>query len=344
MRMTIRADASDLVGAGHFMRCVALADRVAALGGCVTFLAAHAHPVITGTLANRVHGLLMLNLPHDATPEADALASTRALDGDCDWLVVDHYGFDDRWEASLRERARKVLVIDDLADRRHDCDVLVDPGYGRKASDYAALVPSHAAVLVGTRYALLRQPFAAKHDAAPTRGERRHVHIFFGSGDTSMQWLAQYCGWLLDAFRDIHVRAVGRGDRWAIQALVQQYPARFDWKEQVEDMAAHMSTCDVAIGAPGSATWERACVGLASAIVATAENQLPILHVLDSARFCRFLGCAWELDAPRFTAGIAAFLDDDDAITEMRARGVAAVDGRGVNRIVRNLARQGASR
>ena len=344
MRMTIRADASDTVGAGHFMRCLALADRVAAQGGCVTFLVTDAHPVITSALADRAHEVLVLELPKDATPEVDALTSNRALDADCDWLVVDHYGLDYRWEAALRVRTRKLLVIDDLADRRHDCDVLVDPGYGREASDYAALVPSHAEMLLGTRYALLRHPFAARHDAAAIRYERRHVHVFFGSGDAAMRWLAQYCGWLLGAFANIHVRAVGRGNRRAIQALVQQYPARFDWQEQVEDMAAHMAACDVAIGAPGSATWERACVGLASAIVATAENQLPILHVLDSARFCRFLGCAWDLDSTHFTAGVAAFLDDDDALAEMRAHGAAAVDGCGVDRIVRNLVGHGALR
>lgn len=340
MLMAIRTDASDTIGAGHFTRCLALADRVAALGGRVRFLASQAHPVITGALAQRAHALLVLDVPEGASPEDDAQASAKALDAACDWLVVDHYGLDDRWETSLRERARSVLVIDDLADRCHDCDILVDPGYGRGRADYAGLVQPPAELLLGPRFALLKHTFAAHHDAAPLRPDRRRVHVFFGSGTAAMRWLAQYCEWLLDAFTDIQVCAVGRGDRQAMQALGRRHAARLDWQEQVDDMAAHMATCDVAIGGPGSATWERACVGLASALVATSENQVPILRALDGARFCRFLGSAWNLDAARFKAGVAAFLDDSSALADMRARGVAAVDGRGVDRVVCRLAGQ----
>jgi UDP-2,4-diacetamido-2,4,6-trideoxy-beta-L-altropyranose hydrolase len=187
---------------------------------------------------------------------------------------------------------------------------------------------------------LLKHTFAVYHDKAPLRSERRRVHVFFGAGSAALRWLAQYCEWLLDAFPNIQVCAVGRGDRNAMQALERRHAARLDWQEQVDDMAAHMATCDVAVGGPGSATWERACVGLASALVATSENQVPVLRVLDGARFSQFIGSVWELDVARFTAGVAVFLDDTGALSDMRARGVTAVDGRGVDRIVRRLARQ----
>lgn len=340
MRMTIRTDASDTIGAGHFTRCLALADRVAALGGRVAFLARQTHPVMAEALAERAHTVRLLNLPEGASPEDDARASGKALDTECDWLVVDHYGLDHRWETSLRGHARNVLVIDDLADRCHDCDILVDPGYGRDGADYSRLVPPHSELLVGTRFALLKHVFAQRHDGAPRRPERRRVHVFFGSGAAAMRWLAQYCEWLLDAFPNVLVCAVGHADRQAMRELVRRHAARLDWREQVDDMAAHMSTCDVAVGGPGSATWERACVGLASALVATAENQVPVLRALDGTGFCRFLGNAWELDAARFTAGVAAFLDDRSALDDMRARGVTAVDGCGVDRVVRRLAGQ----
>lgn len=340
MRMVIRTDASDSIGAGHFTRCLALADRVAALGGHVRFLASQAHPVITEALAESAHALLLLNLPEGASPEDDAQASARALDSECDWLVVDHYGLDDRWETSLRKRARNVLVIDDLADRCHDCDILVDPGYARDAANYAGLVPPSAELLLGTRFALLKHTFATHHDTARLRSERWRIHVFFGSGSAAVQWLAQYCAWLLDALPDIQVCAVGRGNRKAMQALGRRHTARLDWQVQVDDMAAHMATCDVAVGGPGSATWERACVGLASALVATSANQVSVLRALDDARFCRYLGSVWDLDAARFTAGVAGFLYDRDAVADMRARGAAAVDGRGVDRIARRLTRQ----
>ena len=344
MRLTIRTDVSDSIGAGHFVRCLALADRAAAQGGRATFLAHQAHPVIAQALAGRVHDLVVLNVPEGASLEHDARASASALDAECDWLVVDHYGLDVRWESSIRRQALNVLVIDDLADRRHDCDLLVDPGYGRIVADYAGLVPPTAQLLLGTHFALLKNMFAERHNAAPLPSDDRRIHVFFGSGASAARWLAQYCEWLLDAFAGIQVCAVGCGEPKAMLALQQRYGERLEWQAQVDDMAAHMAACDVAIGGPGSATWERACVGLPMALVATAENQVPVLRSLDSARFCRYLGSAWGLDARRFATGVADFLADNNARSDMRARGVAAVDGRGADRVLRHLAGHGDRR
>ena len=344
MRLMIRTDVSDSIGAGHFMRCLALADRAAALGGRTTFLAHQAHPVIAQALTGCAHALVVMNVPEGASPEEDAQASARALGTQCDWLVVDHYGLDNRWESSLRGHVPRVMVIDDLADRRHDCDILVDPGYGRELADYADLVPPTADLLLGTRFALLKSTFAERHDAAPLYVEHPRVHVFFGSGAAAERWLAQYCEWLLAAFPGMCLCAVGRGNPQAMHALRQRYGQRLDWRAQVDDMAAHMADCDVAIGGPGSATWERACVGLPLALVATAENQVPVLRSLDSARFCRFLGSAWDLDAQRFATGVADFLADKSALSDMRARGVAAVDGRGADRVLRHLADRGDRR
>lgn len=89
-------------------------------------------------------------------PVAPAEGLAAAWPDGCDLLVVDHYGLDAGWEAAQRPWARRVLAIDDLADRPHDCDLLLDGNLGRQAVDYAGRVPAGCTLLVGARYALLR--------------------------------------------------------------------------------------------------------------------------------------------------------------------------------------------
>jgi UDP-2,4-diacetamido-2,4,6-trideoxy-beta-L-altropyranose hydrolase len=337
MRVVVRTDASEALGAGHLVRCVTLADGLAEAGAEVLFVARHEHPLLSAGLAGRRHALHCLGLPPDASDEADAQATASAINDPVDWLLVDHYGLGQRWEAALRSQAHRLAVLDDLADRPHDCDLLVDPGYVRRPSDYAGLLPRHAERLLGPRYALLRPPFAARHDSAAVWPQRQRVHLFFGAGQASLRWLALACERLLAAFEVIEVQAVGRADDATMQALQERFASRLAWVPHIEDMAAHMSSCDAAIGGPGSATWERACIGLPSALMATANNQVSILRRLDEARFACYLGPATGLVGEGFIESVTRFLGDAPRLAEYRARGLAAVDGLGVQRIVERM-------
>lgn len=342
MRVAFRTDASASIGLGHFTRCLALADHIAASGGRVAIVTRSAHPAVTAALAVRGHDLRVLDLQPDASVAADAAASARAIDAGTDWIVVDHYGFDHRWETDVKSRASHLLAIDDLANRRHDCDVLVDPGHGREADAYAGLTSDRTDLLLGTRFALLKPMFAGRHDAAPRRLAAHRVHLFFGGGDTAARWLVQYCRWLVEGFADLEVRAVGCCDADAMQGLVQRFPERVAWQHHLDDMANHMAECDVAFGAPGSATWERACVGLPMALVATADNQVPILRNLDRTGFAAYLGRASDLDSAQFVAAFKDFLADRKSLETRRAIGIASVDGRGTERVVHRLQARGA--
>src|SRR5690606_13678349 len=78
------------------------------------------------------------------------------------WLVVDHYAIDARWHRHLRPACIHLLAIDDLADRNHDSDLLLDQNLGRGPVDYQGLVPSRCTLLTGPKYALLRPQFRAR--------------------------------------------------------------------------------------------------------------------------------------------------------------------------------------
>jgi UDP-2,4-diacetamido-2,4,6-trideoxy-beta-L-altropyranose hydrolase len=331
MRVHFRVDASEALGAGHLARCLVVADALAARGGRCRLFLREINPYVERILGQTGHEV-------DALGDAEALGPN--LQERADWLVVDHYGLDASWERKARVSARRILVIDDLADRPHDCDLLVDPGLGRRAEDYAPWVGRRTELLLGTRYAILKPVYAAFHGAAPVWPAARRAHVFFGGGSPAT-WLPAHVGAVLEALPAVSVTAIGQGDEAAMRRLVELHGARLQWRSHVDDMASEYARCDVAIGSPGTATWERACVGLPSGLVATARNQVPILRGLEHQGLCRFLGPAWEFEAQTFQQRVQTWIQDADALRAMRALGVASVDGRGAQRIVEALFARG---
>lgn len=331
MKVFFRVDASETVGFGHMVRCLVLADAIAARGGECIFLLRDVSHRAAHLLENTEHAICNLGLASSATPTEDAQASTQAIQTAADWIVVDHYGLDACWESVVRAKTKRLLAIDDLADRPHDCDVLVDPGFGRQPTDYSDLLKRQSMVLLGTKYALLRQEFAQFHNTAPSWPTICRAHVFFGGGDST--WLPKYVGVMLRAAPALNIFAVGAADETAMTELLKAYGHRLTWRPYVVDMALSYSECDIAIGSPGTATWERACVGLPAGVVATARNQVPILRNLEQQGFCRYLGEAWALDESEFAQGFQSFLNDRSELSAMRSVGIAAVDGRGVQRI-----------
>jgi len=338
VNVIFRTDASEGIGTGHLIRCLVLADALARQGGTCHFLLRQQNAVWRRILDGRPYPVGVLDLPQDIDPLEDAHRSLRCAQGwpAADWLVVDHYGLDARWERAARALCPNLLALDDLADRPHDCDVLVDPGLGRHASDYSALVPPSTNLLLGPSFAILKPAFALHHGRAPLWPAVRRAHVFFGGGSAAA-WLPDCVGLLMDLDRALEVFAVGFCDEQAMSMLQERHGKRLTWARQVDDMAAGYACCSLALGSPGTATWERACIGLPSAILATAPNQVPILEQLDRLGLCRFLGSARDWDTPALTSAIRDFLHDDSARAAMRALGVSTVDGRGVERLLQHL-------
>ncbi|MEG3593308.1 MAG: hypothetical protein VX363_03670, partial [Pseudomonadota bacterium] len=169
MRFLIRVDSSVRLGAGHFMRCLSLARCLAKGGHLVEFIASE----IMSSQADR---LAELNFPLHTIPSStvnqakppefiwdSSLQLTDAENTkevayaiDADWLIVDHYGLSAPWSSSLRSTGAKICVIDDLCNRDHDCDVLVDSSPDRDPSEYEPRTPKHAEIATGSKYYPLR--------------------------------------------------------------------------------------------------------------------------------------------------------------------------------------------
>jgi UDP-2,4-diacetamido-2,4,6-trideoxy-beta-L-altropyranose hydrolase len=333
-----RVDASAGLGGGHLSRCLALASCFAERGASVDFLCAPLAPAYRQQVADagfRLTTITAGGLDEDLRTSAAALASLRTGPA---VLVVDHYSLDARWESELRCSVDGIVAIDDLADRSHDCDLLVDQAYASDGSRYAGLIPERCIGLFGTRYALLRPEFAGWRDRILPARERPSgvMHLFFGSEDSRGN-TARFAQLALKLPHVLEVRVAISphfADTAALETLRQSHAGRMSWEVVGPRMAEHMASCDVAFGAPGQSTWERACLGLPALYVAVSDNQVPILRRLDEAGLCAYLDTDRNLTDEAFKARCSAFLGDRPALARMRETALGAVDGLGCGRVV----------
>jgi len=295
-RIVFRTDASVQIGTGHVMRCLTLADALRDRGAECLFISRPHQGHLLDTIAERGHQVMALptrenlaDYPADfahahwlgtdqATDSADTLLVMNGTT--VDWLVVDHYALDHRWEQALRPHCRQLMVMDDLADRSHDCDLLLDPSLGRTPADYAHLTPPTATLLLGPQYALLRPEFARLRDESlARRASPRLEHLLITMGGVDKD---NATGAVLDALDsctlppDLRITVVmGQHAPWLAQ--VKERAARMNRPVQVlagvRDMARLMANSDLAIGAAGGTSWERCCLGLPAIQLVLADNQ-----------------------------------------------------------------------
>jgi len=234
------------------------------------------------------------------------------------WLVVDHYGLDASWERAMREGLGsepppQLLVIDDLADRSHICDLLLDQNFFGAATQqrYGGLVPAQCRQLLGPQYALLGPEYALLHPLVPPRTELRRVLVFFGGVDHD-----NFTGRTLEAllnpkFAHLAVDVVlglQSPHRQSVENLVAQRPHTTTLHGPQPSLAGLIARADLAIGAAGATTWERSCLGLPSLVVAIAANQLPFAQCLDQAGHLQLLGVAGEISVTQLRQAFAEAL------------------------------------
>ena len=206
-----------------------------------------------------------------------------------DWLIVDHYAIDQTWQILLKDSYKKLMVIDDLANRKHQCEILLDQTYGRKPEDYTTLVPKDCKMLLGSQYALLRPEFSEWREYSLKRRanpEIKKLLITMGGVDPD-----NLTGQVLQALKacnlskDIHIIVVMGATAPHIETIKIQaegMPYKTEVKANVSNMAAIMADADVAIGAAGATTWERCCLGLPSIQIVLANNQIKIAEELSA--------------------------------------------------------------
>jgi UDP-2,4-diacetamido-2,4,6-trideoxy-beta-L-altropyranose hydrolase len=213
------------------------------------------------------------------------------------WLVVDHYKLSATWENVVRPHVGRILVIDDLADRNHDCDLLLDQNYSDAPADrYDALTPAGCHRLLGPRFALLHRDYAEyRLGLTATSTPRDRILVFFGGTDehnlTGLALEAISMNGLVSLPSDIVVGANNPNISIIEEAARLRPNTRFYGPRP--NLADLMATAGLSIGAGGTTTWERLCLRVPSLVASVADNQVPTSKALARAGLIHYLG-SWE--------------------------------------------------
>jgi UDP-2,4-diacetamido-2,4,6-trideoxy-beta-L-altropyranose hydrolase len=269
------------------MRCLTLADELRKSSADISFVAREMPENLCESIERKEYQFHQLpksaGKPEDRDWEVDAQETQVALQrhgSDPDWLIVDHYLLDERWEQRVRPFVRKIMVIDDLANRRHACDILLDQNLFRDMTTrYEKLVPAECKLFLGPRYALLRPEFRNALKSLRHRdGMVRRILISFGGSDPTNETKKA-----LDALSRIDLPGVAVdvvvGSLNPHKEMIRRMSARMPnvtYHCQVQNMAQLMVDADLAIGAGGTATWERCSLGLPCVMIVIADNQAGI--------------------------------------------------------------------
>ena len=315
MKAVFRVDSSTQIGSGHLMRCLTLAGQLHKEKQAeILFLSRD----LPGNLAKLVQekGYRLALLPRveentalegyakwlTVTQDEDARECMDVLceEAPVDMLVVDSYAIDERWESRVRSFVQKIMVIDDLANRKHDCDILLDQNfYLDKDARYHGLVPEHCQLLLGPQHALLREEFyEAKKHLRKRDGEIRNILVFYGGSDLTNETMKALQAIVrLENCSALTVNVIVGGSnpyKNEVEAICQQYDF-FHYYCQVDNIAEFMNAADLALGAGGTTTWERCFLGLPTLVTAIAENQVEICKDCSRAGYIRYLGLSFEV-------------------------------------------------
>ena len=361
-KVFFRTDSSLLIGTGHVMRCLTLANELQEQGCEVRFICRNHPGNLNDLIRNKGFQVFELPQPTEAFEETNTeslpraeyakwlgvswqrdAAETISLLGDQkpDWLIVDHYALDKSWETALRPKAEKIMVIDDLADREHDCDLLLDQNYFIDGKNrYDKLTKPTCVKMLGPEYALLRNEFAEtrkklKHPA----NEVKRIFVFFGGTDpddmTSKALIALSQPDLLFLEVDVVIGKTNPNLNKVID-LVNDRP-KTTLHIQVENMAELMSKSDMALGAGGANTWERLCLKIPSLVVTIAQNQVPFTQLLHERHIQEWIGESKKLDLKKIECAILHAISDSGFYKKWNPSFFNEIDGLGTKRVANML-------
>ncbi len=357
MFIVIRVDASLEMGTGHVMRCLTLAEGLLSKGAEVQFICRNHKGNLIQLIQKKgfvVHVLESSQFSADSDKcnvnetlfHASWLGCGQENDAhECklilqkkipDWLIVDHYSIDEVWQSELKGLYQKLMVIDDLADRRHLCDILLDQTYGRLPESYHNLVSNKCNLLLGSQYALLREEFSQWREYSLKRRKKpdfKTLLISMGGVDpdnVTGKVLHELNNCKLPESINIivimgktapHVNSV----KMQAETMVNKTTIKFD----ATNLAEIMSDADIAIGAAGTTSWERCCLGVPSLLWVLAENQKVIAKNLNEKNIV----CLFE----SFDQLCLSLKKLSENLSEYSSNAIKVTDGTGVRKVVKAI-------
>lgn len=298
LKVIIRADASLLIGKGHIMRCLTLADKIKAhqCDAEITFMTTPHFGHLDTLIVEKGYNVISLPSPATkleknntsswlgCTQEEDASACLSNIKTPYDILIVDHYAIDIVWHKLMRNCCEKIMVIDDLANRHYDCDILLDQTLSRNPIDYKSLTPITCLTITGSKYTLLRPEFATTRSKAKQKRKQlkylpSNFHVLISLGGFDEDNISQM---FINALKSLHIEGATFTATLVLSSQSEHLVSikhainALPWLTLNLDcstMSAQMLKADIAIGASGATAWERCCLGLPTLSIETASNQ-----------------------------------------------------------------------
>jgi UDP-2,4-diacetamido-2,4,6-trideoxy-beta-L-altropyranose hydrolase len=340
-RMLIRVDASVTIGAGHVMRCLALAQAWHDRGGDTCFVSALLSSSLQERIATEGFEYIPVNSPAGNQQDASVLLSL-AEHRDTQVLILDGYHFDAKYQATIANCSSTTLTIDD--DGRlpvYSSSFVLNQNPGVSEETYPN-ISKHTRLLLGSQYALLRREFQQSHYKAPLVSISKKVFrclVTLGGSDPDNITAVAIQGLMLLQDEDMEVRVIIGGLNPHTKKLVEltSRDKRFVLVRNVSDMSKEYAWADFAIAAGGSSNWELCYYGLPRVVVVLADNQRSISKHLESVGIAINIGELADVSPSRIASAVNEFRRDNERLSFARKRAREIVDGFGAMRVVDQL-------
>jgi UDP-2,4-diacetamido-2,4,6-trideoxy-beta-L-altropyranose hydrolase len=357
MHIVFRVDSSSVIGSGHLMRCITLAKQLVGNGAVVKFISRE-HP---GHMCDyiemqgfEVHRLLKedsvtsdTTLAHShwlgSTIEKDAQETIEYIKNtNVDWLIVDHYAIDSRWEVLVRKHVGNIMVIDDLADRNHEADILLDQNYySNMHKRYLNKLPNECKTFFGPEFALLRPEFKISRENYSEKLKEflTRLFIFFGGSDPTNETekvLKAIEKLNLTNFHIDVVMGMSNPNKEKIKRICSHIK-NVNFHCQINNMAELMVNADLALAAGGSTTWERYCVGLPAITIAVAKNQIQLAEDVIPLGIDFYLGESKDVTIEMIVDQINILLNSASNIFAKGEKAKKIVNGEGASKVAMEI-------
>lgn len=325
MKAIFRVDSSNLMGLGHLMRCLTLAKILRQRGVECGFICRDHSGNMSSKISDSGFKLFLL-APTTATATSIGsglnygswLGCSWQIDADetndilksiqPEWVIVDHYAIDVKWEKAVAKNCTNLMVIDDIANRDHACNVLLDQNlFLDMKCRYDGRVSSQCVKLLGPKYALLQPEYSQLREKAKVRNSSiKNLLIFFGGSDqsnlTELAFLAANS--FGNRFSSINVVMPSASPFYnQVEKLIKPIEKATLYSD-LPSLAPLMLEADIAIGAGGATNWERFCLGLPSLVITLAENQKPVNRDLHQLGLIQLIGDAETVEIKQIYSGI----------------------------------------
>lgn len=353
MNVAIRVDGNVEIGVGHVLRCLTLAHKLASFGVQCTFFVRNISSYLSRNISSSFNLILLDSSDADfkvtdnystwrgVGEEFDAKEFlSKATTIDFDAVIVDHYGLGCRWEKTVSTSFDHTIVLDDLANRRHVCNVLVDQSLGRLISSYFNLVPSTCEILVGPKFALLRDEFSNVN-----QNVEKQYDILINFGGADKENYTEHVLGMLATCANMHkhsIKIIIGSDypyTLGLERRVEKLGLKFKLVENPNNVAREISECSIAIGAGGVSLLERSALGVPSIIYAIADNQEHICAEYERQRLGTVIRKGEVYEHIKLASIIDTKLDPKILSKESRLNR-NFVDAHGTDRVVAQLLKE----